>query len=203
MKNETYNSLGHKFNIAVPDSIAEFDQLAKKEGAALEAAITQEVYHSTLGDIRPAFVEAVAKAYGIEPREIGTGTFEGEGDAKKEITKTEKPEVFLNRVAAEKGLVGDAPFQSIADTLSAGGAAEVKFDPSAKERKAPKPTTPPKWATDGATKFLASATDEQKAKFVASALAAGFTVVESTDTTANILAYAKGAVAIKAATPVF
>lgn len=210
MKNETYNSLGHKFNIAVPETVDEFDALAKVPGAALKAANTQEVYHGTLGDIRDAFVAAVAKETGIQPREIGTGTFEdGPVDpvtnlpTKIEITKSEKLEVYLNRVAAEKGLTGDAPFQSIADTLSAGGAAEVKFDPSVRERKAPKSPIVPKWATEGATKFLATATDTQKASFVIAATAAGFAVVITGDSVADIQSFAKGAVAIKNATPVF
>lgn len=204
MKNETYDSVGHKFNIAVPETIDEFDGLAKKSGAALAAAIDQEVYHGTLGEIREKFAAEVEKTYGVSRREIGTGTFEGEGEAKKEITKTEKLEVFLNRVAAEKGLTGDAPFQTVADTLSAGGANEVKFDPSAKERKAPKSPIVPKRDIEGATNFLKVATEEQRAKFIAAALAVGTTVVYTgTDNAADITSFAKGAVAIRSAAQPF
>lgn len=203
MKVVQYDSSGHKFNINVPESTSEFDQLAKKEGACLEAAIDHEVYHGTLGDIRDAFAEAVAEEYGITRREIGTGTFEGEGDAKTEVTTLEKIPVFLERVKAEKGLTRDAPFQDVADSLSAGGAKEVKFDPSVRERKAPKSPIIAKWAIEQATKFLASASDKAKAKFITAAQAVGVELAITGDNDVDIKAFAKAGMAIKAATPVF
>ena len=55
MKVVQYDSGGHKFNIAVPESVEEYDSLAKKVGACLDAAIDHEVYHGTLGDIRVSY----------------------------------------------------------------------------------------------------------------------------------------------------
>jgi hypothetical protein len=203
MKTVTYDSGGHKFNIAVPETIEEFDTLAKKQGAALEAAIDHEVYHGTLGDIRNAFVKAVATAYNTTPREIGTGVFEGEGEARAEVTNTEKPQVFLARVVAENNLTGDAPFQSIADSLSVGGANEVKFDPSVRERKAPKSPVIAKWALEQATKFLAGASDKAINKFITAAANVGVTLTRTGNTDEDVKAFAKAGMAIKAATPVF
>lgn len=203
MKTVTYDSGGHKFNIAVPESVEEFDLLAKKSGAALEAAIDHEVYHGTLGDIRGAFVKAVAEAYNTQPREIGTGVFEGEGEAKAEVTTTEKPQVFLARVAAEQNLTGESPFQSIADMLSVGGAKEVKFDPSVRERKAPKAPVVAKWAIEQATKFLAGASDKAINKFITAAAGVGVTITRTGNTDEDVKAFAKAGMAIKAATPVF
>ena len=203
MKVVQYDSGGHKFNINVPESVDEFDSLAKKVGACLEAAIDHEVYHGTLGDIRDAFATKVEEVHGIKRREIGTGVFEGEGEAKAEVTKTEKNDVFLSRVAAEKNLTGEAPFQDIANMLSHGGAAEVKFDPSVRERKAPKAPVVAKWAIEQATKFLAEASEKAKAKFLHRANEVGSPVTLGEDNAENVKAVARAAMVIKAATNVF
>ena len=204
MKVVTYDSGGHKFNISVPESVEEYDALAKKQGACLEAAIDHEVYHGTLGDIRDGFAKAVGEHYNITQREIGTGVFEGEGDAKVEVTKTEKNDVYLARVAAEKGLTGDAPFQHIADMLSAGGAKEVKFDPSVRERKAPKPAKLPAWATEQAKKFLAEASDKAVHKFCAKVQeVCGIALAKTGDAEVDIKAFANAAVDLKRAANVF
>ena len=130
-----YSSGKHTFRINTPETVEEFDQLAKKQGAALEAAVDHEVFHGTLGDVRSAFVELIAEHTGIKPREIGTGVFEGEGDAKTEVTKPERFEAYYNRVCAEKNLDPEKePFAALAARLSAGGDKEVKFDPSVTKR---------------------------------------------------------------------
>lgn len=205
MKVVQYDSGGHKFNINVPESVEEYDSLAKKQGACLEAAIDHEVYHGTLGDVRDRFAEEVGKKHGITRREIGTGVFEGEGDAKVEVTKTEKNDVYLARVAAEKGLTGDAPFQDIADSLSAGGANEVKFDPSVRERKAPKPPTIAKKDIEEATKFLAESDEKRIQKFIAHAKSKFNVDVVFTpgDNDANVKAFARASMDIRRATNAF
>lgn len=126
---------GHKLIISVPETATEFDTLAKKEGACVEAAVDYEIFHSTLGVARKALINQIEKIYGAKPREIGTGQFEEKDGKRVEITKDEKFDVFLTRVAAEKELEGEAPFQDIVNTLSAGGPNEVKIDPTPSERK--------------------------------------------------------------------
>ena len=204
MKVVEYDSSGHKFKIAVPESVEEYDQLAKKQGACLDAAIDHEVYHGTLGDVRDSFAGLVGEHYSIPRRKIGTGVFEGEGDDRKETTVDEKDSVYLKRVAAEKELTGDAPFQSIADRLSHGGDKEVKFDPSVRERKTPTPPKPAKKDIEGATAFLAKASEKAIASFIAHAKkVANFDVVHTGNSETDITAFARAAQAIRAATNVF
>lgn len=145
---------GHKVTIRVPDSVEEFDQLAKKSGACLEAATDYEVFHGTLGDIRNALVSLIEKTYETPRRDIGTGKFEEVDGKREEITKPEGFEVFLNRVAAEKGLTSETPFQDLADRLSVNGDKEVKFDPSVQARRPGVGPKLPKYATEMATNFL-------------------------------------------------
>lgn len=165
MKVEVYDSSGYEFKINIPTSVTEFDQLAKKEGAALTAAIDHEVYHGTLGEIRESLADLVEEVYGIKRREIGTGKFE-EPDAdgkKEEITKWEPVQMFLDRVAAEKGLTSVKPFQKEVDRLSAGGDKEVKFDPSVHERKGGPKKLAAKW-TNMAGQFLTGAVNPKTQK---------------------------------------
>lgn len=145
MKPVEYDSSGYTFKIAVPETTSEFDQLAKREGACLTSAIDHEVYHGTLGEIREALADLVEETYKVERREIGTGKFEEEDGKKVEILKWEPPMVFLERVAAEKGLAGPKPFQKEVDRLSVGGDKEVKFDPSVHERKSGPKQLAAKW----------------------------------------------------------
>ena len=205
MKSVTYDSGGHKFNIAVPESVEEYDSLAKKQGTCLEAAIDHEVYHGTLGDIREGFAAAVAEHYKSPRREIGTGLFEGEGENRAEVTKTEKNDVYLARVAAENNLTGEAPFQHIADSLSVGGGKEVKFDPSVRERKAPKPPTIAKKDIEEATKFLAESDEKRINKFITHAKSKfGVDIAYvAGDNEANIKAFARGSMDIRRATNAF
>ena len=140
--------------IAVPDSVEAFDQLAKKQGACLDAAIWDVIYHVTLGDMRSKVEDLIDAEYGIKRREIGTGVFEGEGDEKEEVTKTEKWEVYLDRVAAEKALHGELPLRHIFAKVSHGGSHEVALDPSVKERKAGAGAKLPKYAIAQAERFF-------------------------------------------------
>ena len=143
MQIEQYKSGGHSFAINIPSTVEEYDQLAKKSGAALDAAIDHEVYHGTLGEVRTKFMELIAEDTGIKPREVGTGIFTGEGEEKVEETKKEKFEAYVNRVCAEKSLDPEKePFKHLAARLSAGGDKEVKFDPSVTPRTGGGPKIP-------------------------------------------------------------
>ena len=128
--------------VAVPETVEEFDSLAKKDGAAIQAAVTQEIYHGTLGDIRSAAQELINEAYKATRRDVGMGQFEEVDGKRTEITKEEKWDTYLTRVAAENNLTGETPFQHIFDRLSVGGDKEVKFDPSAQKRTGTGPKIP-------------------------------------------------------------
>jgi hypothetical protein len=128
--------------VAVPETVEEFDSLAKKEGAAIQAAVTQEIYHGTLGDIRSAAEELINEAYKATRRDVGMGQFEEVDGKRTEITKEEKWDTYLTRVATENNLPGETPFQHIFDRLSVGGDKEVKFDPSAQKRTGTGPKIP-------------------------------------------------------------
>jgi hypothetical protein len=138
---ETYTGK-YTVKVSIPETVQEFDSLAKKEGAAIQAAVTQEIYHGTLSDIRSAAEELICEAYKATRREVGTNVFEEVDGKKVEQTKEEKWDTFLTRVAAENNLPGETPFQHIFDRLSVGGDKEVKFDPSAQKRTSTGPKIP-------------------------------------------------------------
>ncbi len=140
---------GHDLIINVPTSVAEYDKLAKKEGACLEAAIDHEVAHGTLGAIRKAlcklFEDEGGEGKGAKRRETATGKFATDKDGKKtEILKKETDLDFFNRIVAEKSLTAEQVAAMIA-TVADGGAKEVKFDPSTTPRQ---PAKPPVLAAD-------------------------------------------------------
>jgi hypothetical protein len=130
---------GRDIAITVPTTSAEFDRLAKKEGATLEFAIDHEIAHGTLGTFRKAVIEAIVKQTGIARRAIGTGTFIEKDGKKTEVTKPEQDQKCFDRICAEKNVDPKTAFQDVFDSLSAGGSAEVKFDPSITPREPGKP----------------------------------------------------------------
>jgi len=124
----------YTFRVNVPSTVEEYANLAKRENAVLDDAIDHELAHGTLGDIREAMCAIIEETYKTPRREVGTGKFIEEDGKKVEVLQYEKPWAYQERVAAEKGLSGERPFQKEADRLCAGGDREVKFDPSVRER---------------------------------------------------------------------
>lgn len=148
---------GHKLIINVPASPEEYDALAKKAGACVDAANDYEIFHGTLGQARKAFVKLIEETYKAKVQKVATNQFETDDAGKQvQIMKDEKFEVFLTRVAAENNLEGDAPFQALADRLSAGGDKEIKFDPSVTPRQPGTGPKLPKYAETNAINFLDS-----------------------------------------------
>lgn len=163
----------HKITLGVPETLEEYDQLAKRSGACVEDAVDYTIFHCTLGEVREAFCDAITKETGIARREIGTGEFTGEGENKTEVTKTERPDDFYRRVCAEKGLNPDAePFAAIATSLSVGGNAEVKFDPAVAARTG-KPKKLPDDYRNAATKILANGSWDKNRKVLGRAFDKG------------------------------
>ena len=91
---KSYSSLNFDIDIeGLPSTAAEFDELAKREGACLEHAVNNYVAHSHLTKVRAAICERVEKETGISRK-----TEEREDD-KVIYTETEKQ--YINRVNAE------------------------------------------------------------------------------------------------------
>ena len=168
MKTQTFKSLGLVVNLQVPSTYAEFDQLAKKEGAALDEAIKNVVYRGSLAEFRDVLLHgqkanpdtgtvAVTGMDDIFKMERQTEPVKDkEGKIKtnakgEEITKySETEDEFFSRIVATHK-VSEQDQQALADTVSSA----ITFDPSATERK---PAAPKKLAAkylENAKKLLA------------------------------------------------
>jgi hypothetical protein len=177
MATKTSTTLKVKFSRSVPDTVEEFDVLAKKTGATLQAAINQEWAHGTLGEFRDAFCEKVESELEIERLTKPTG----KKDAKEEdiLEFDEKQEAYISRVVAtlmkqtdhkhhaptEEEVV--AKLQAIANSIpeaefdengkQSGG---VSFDPSVHERAVGGPKKLAKRYTTAAEKVIAAGKKE-------------------------------------------
>lgn len=139
------NTLGFDLTKEVSSDIAEYDRLAKKDGAGHESAVFNTIYRSTLPKFRTAFCKWLEKE-----TDIGRKTkTEGEGE-KAKTTYDEQESKYVNRVIATLG--GDE------DALRATWAAQAQvfmdaaaFDPSETERSPGEKLvakTYQKWAAD-------------------------------------------------------
>lgn len=149
MKNATVSSLGFDLNKQVPESVAEYDQLARRPNAALEDAVDSCLYRGTFAEFRSLFLHGcdeddsgpalvgVDKQTGIDRLTKVTKNAKGE-----EVEVWDESEaVYWKRVVATK-FGGDIEaavreFQSHAQAAMDRAA----FDPSVKERKAAGPKT--------------------------------------------------------------
>lgn len=149
MKEAKVYSLGFEMTKQVPDSVTEFDQLAKQEGACLNEAINSTLYRGTYAEFRDLFLHG-RDADGDTPAFEGIEQLTGI----KRLTKTiknakgeeseawdESEAVYWKRVVQAK-FGGDAEaavahFQSVAQAAMGLSA----FDPSIRERKSAGPKT--------------------------------------------------------------
>lgn len=146
MKNQEYESMGLKVNIPVPETVAEFDANAKKDGACLAEAINNIVYRSFLADSRDIFLhgdtddknnvtfegleQILAKTHPkIDKRKTKVLRKAKDGSDIVGYDETEKE--YFDRVLAETKQERTA-YQPLMDAV----AKHVKFDASATERKA-------------------------------------------------------------------
>lgn len=128
MKQTEVYSLGQTFNVSVPESESEFDQLAKKQGACVDSANSNVIYRSYLPDWRPAFVEYLESESEVK-REV---------DAEGNPTGEDKSEnAYANRVYASLAKSENVT-PDVVRARFAGKAQElanaIAFDPSKKER---------------------------------------------------------------------
>jgi hypothetical protein len=156
MKKQTFNSLGLTATLTVPESVAEYDQLAGKEGACYESSVLNAAYRGRggLADFRYYLVHGITDAdladednkgiFGVTTAVPGIEQTTGiERKWKDSLDKAGKPVVrdgetvqipaesedeYIKRVLVEKGGEIDQ-FQPIADAIA------LIVDPKARERK--------------------------------------------------------------------
>ena len=147
MKDIKVNTLGFELNASVPADVAEYDRMAKKEGACLESATANVIYRSVLAKFRDLFVSRVENDSGIERANepvIGSDGQPKKNDEGEELfryTETEKD--YFSRVCAELTKRGVYASPEAAAASFAPAAQEVMssivFDPAEKERTASGP----------------------------------------------------------------
>lgn len=141
MKDIKVTTLGFELSVGVPSDVAEYDRLAKKEGACLESATMNTIYRSVLAKFRDLFVARVENDSGIarqsEPILDSAGNpKKDEGEELFRYTETEKD--YFSRVCAELTKSGNFASPEAAAASFASTAQEVMtaivFDPAEKER---------------------------------------------------------------------
>lgn len=128
MKIRTQETFGIVLALNVPESVEEFDTLAKRAGACLDAGIDQIVYHDQLGKIRKGIVAEIVKARETNPN-IPERLVVGQGPKKKDGSTSpvyEKDTVFIDRVKSS-GAISPADFAALGQAV----ADATPFDPSA------------------------------------------------------------------------
>jgi hypothetical protein len=147
MKSQLVKTLGYQISVQVPESVQEFDRLAKAEGTCLEQANRNVIYRSVLAEFRSLFCDALESATKISRKTKDTGKVRKvkQEAADGTITETEEAIVvwaeteaeFEDRVvqtlARDENLSPEAiksRFQALADKL----AATLPFDPSESEK---------------------------------------------------------------------
>jgi hypothetical protein len=140
MVSKQVNTLGFELNVQVPDSIGEYDNLAKKQGAALESAVLNVLYRSVFAKFRAQFAEAVENNTGIERLTEPTGKKVKNEDGTKEdgVRFSETEKVYFDRVCAQLAASGEFGSTEAAAASFAGLAQEtiasIAFDPSESEK---------------------------------------------------------------------
>jgi len=166
MINKIQPSLGLEVNVPVPETVAEFDQLAGKEGACLENATNNVVYRSILAQFRRLLVTVVEDISGIKRELVDSGkTKKEKNDAGEEV---DVPVLeFAPQHATEKKYIEDACRQtgkSLRALVSIEKQAEIEaqltFDPSEREAGSKKI---PDYVTNIVNKIVAAGVVEQVA----------------------------------------
>lgn len=143
MKAVVYESLGLDVSILVPETVAEYDLLAKRPDAALGDAIDNTVYRGVLNQVRAAFVPALVAFSGIKPH--SKTVKDKTGKDVEEITESDKK--YVDRVVAEIAVrdsiteeAARATLQPLMDQVLKAtdekGVPKISFDPSSTPRAA-------------------------------------------------------------------
>jgi len=144
---KTYSSLTFDIDIeGLPSSVAEFDELAKREGACLEHAINNYVAHTHLTKVRAAICKTVETETGI-PRKT-----EKREDDKVVYDETEAK--FIKRVNVELAKDDESLEEHYIDAIKTAAAA-VEVDLTKAVRSAGSSKLAQKWL-DKAASVIAS-----------------------------------------------
>jgi hypothetical protein len=138
MVNKTVKCVGVNYTIAVPETAAEFDSLAKRDGACVDEAISNVIYRGTNADFRDAYLNALIAKYNyVRPTKADPSGKKNEDGSTRQV--------FENSEAKEIGIIvalhdiSEETQQTIADDVmgskDAEGNAVIAFDPSQRERK--------------------------------------------------------------------
>jgi len=147
MKSQIVKTLGYQISVSVPDSVQEFDRLAKAEGTCLEQANRNVIYRSVLAEFRSLFCDALESATKIARKTKDTGktrktkveAADGSVTESEEAivvwaeTEGEFEDRVIQTIARDESLSPEAVktrFQEMADKL----AATLPFDPSESEK---------------------------------------------------------------------
>lgn len=169
MISKTYQILSPhnpSFSFSVPETAAEYDQLAKQEGACVESAVANYMYRGVFAEIRALFTEALGAKLGIERKTKETGKTrtikeEGKPDVTEAIVIWAETEVeFVSRALAESNTTIAAHQQLLNDIVS-----KLSFDPSKPESAPSGPKKVAKKWLDAAQEVInAGAADKVAAK---------------------------------------
>lgn len=147
MKSQLVKTLGYQISVSVPDSVQEFDRLAKAEGVCLEQANRNVIYRSVLAEFRSLFTEALESLTKIsrktkdtgKTRKVKTEAADGSVTETEEAivvwaeTESEYEDRVVQTIASQESLTAEAVksrFQALADKI----AATLPFDPSESEK---------------------------------------------------------------------
>lgn len=181
MQSKTVKCVGVNYTISVPETAAEFDALAKREGACVEEAINNTIYRGTNADFRDAYLGALCEKYSYtRPTEPDkSGAKDAQGNPRLVFVNSEKKEIDII-IAANS--IDEATQQAIADEVMGSvddkGNPVVVFDPSQRERK---PREVAIGKQDLADAKVIVADSEKLAKFVKNAKKKFDVVINITD----------------------
>lgn len=197
MKEIIVSSLGFDLKKAVPETVSEYDTLAKREGATLEDATNSTLYRGTFAEFRDIFLHGV-EAEGDEPAFEGIEQITGI----KRLTKTvksakgeesevwdESEAVYFKRVCAQLGLDADAARAKFADVAQT-AMDRAAFDPSVRERKSAGPKTIAKRYKAIAKDAIDSGKAEKLADLLGAKLGRAVTLTDDNEKNIDILARA-------------
>jgi hypothetical protein len=174
MKQTNIRSLGFsQLTVSVPDSYEEFDRLAKRAGAALDEAVKNVLYRSTLASFRDLFTEELQTYSGVERKTKPVLNKDGSpklDEDKNEISVYDQTEndyfdTAVAHLAASKGVDRDTIISELT-SLAQSVLDKLPFDPSATERASAGPKKVAKTYIEVAEKLIA----EGRAETVAAKL---------------------------------
>ena len=151
MKQTEYRSLGIDVKLNTPETVEEFDSLAKRANACLDEATNNVVYRGMLAEYRETFCERVEGETKIE-RKWKVAMMDGKPIVKdgEEVTHWDETEAdYFKRVCAELKYE-PSTFQSLADDV----AKSLVFDPTERERKERGPVKLAKMYVEKATEVI-------------------------------------------------